>query len=58
MGSTVELEREADGRWSAEVTGLPGVMAHGTSREEALAAAQALALRVVADKLGHGELPA
>lgn len=51
----VELEREEDGRWIAEVPALPGVMAYGESREEALARTQALALRVIADRLEHGE---
>ena len=51
----VELEREADGRWIAEVHALPGVMAYGHTREEALTSAEALALRVLADRLEHGE---
>ena len=51
----VEIEQETDGRWLAEVIELPGVMAYGQSREEALAKAKALALRVVADRLEHGE---
>ena len=58
MKLTVELDRETDGRWIAEVVDLPGVMVYGATREEALAAAQALALRVLADKLEHGEAPA
>ncbi|HEV3075426.1 MAG TPA: type II toxin-antitoxin system HicB family antitoxin [Thermoanaerobaculia bacterium] len=58
MKLTVELDRETDGRWIAEVVDLPGVLVYGTTREEALAAAQALALRVLADKLEHGEAPA
>jgi predicted RNase H-like HicB family nuclease len=58
MKLTVELDRETDGRWIAEVVDLPGVMVYGATREEALAAAQALALRVLADKLEHGETPA
>jgi predicted RNase H-like HicB family nuclease len=58
MKLTVELDRETDGRWIAEVVDLPGVMVYGGTREEALAAAQALALRVLADKLEHGEAPA
>jgi len=57
MRLIVELERETDGRWIAEVVDLPGVMVYGTTREQALATAQALALRVVADKLEHGEVP-
>jgi predicted RNase H-like HicB family nuclease len=58
MRLTVELDRETDGRWIAEVVDLPGVLVYGGTREEALTAAQALALRVVADKLEHGEGPA
>ena len=58
MKLTVELDRETDGRWIAEVVDLPGVMVYGGTREEALAAAQALALRVLADKLEHREAPA
>jgi predicted RNase H-like HicB family nuclease len=54
----VEIDRETDGRWIAEVVDLPGVLVYGATREEALAGAQALALRVVADKLEHGEAPA
>lgn len=55
MNYTIELELEADGRWIAEVTNLPGVMAYGKDREEAIAKAQALALRVEAERLEHGE---
>ncbi len=55
MQLTVELEREEDGRWIAEVPDLPGVMTYGQSREEALARVQALALRVLAERLEHGE---
>jgi predicted RNase H-like HicB family nuclease len=51
----VETEREQDGRWLAEVPELPGVLAYGTSESEAQAKVQALALRVVADRLEHGE---
>jgi predicted RNase H-like HicB family nuclease len=51
----VELEREEDGRWIAEVPDLPGVLAYGGTPEEAKAKVQALALRVVADRLEHGE---
>jgi predicted RNase H-like HicB family nuclease len=52
---TMEIDREDDGRWIAEVIDLPGVMVYGGTREEALARAKALALRVVADRLEHGE---
>jgi predicted RNase H-like HicB family nuclease len=51
----VEMERESDGRWLAEISQLPGVMAYGATEAEARARAQALALRVVADRLEHGE---
>ena len=51
----VETEREADGRWLAEIAVLPGVMSYGTTREAAVASAEALALRVLADKVEHGE---
>jgi predicted RNase H-like HicB family nuclease len=51
----VEIEREDDGRWIAEVVALPGVFAYGATREEALARSEALALRVLADRLEHGE---
>jgi predicted RNase H-like HicB family nuclease len=52
---TIEVEREEDGRWIAEVMDLPGVLAYGQSREEAVARVEALALRVLADRLEHGE---
>src|SRR5665647_1888103 len=51
----VELEREDGGRWLAEVVELPGVLAYGASEDEAIARVQALALRVVADRLEHDE---
>ncbi len=51
----IELEQEEDGRWIAEVLELPGVMTYGSSSDEARAKVQALALRVVADQLEHGE---
>ena len=55
MHLTLEVDREADGRWIAEVPDLKGVLAYGSSREVALAYPQALALRVLADRLDHGE---
>lgn len=55
MRFLVEFEQEQDGRWIAEVPALSGVMVYGSTREEALARVQALALRVVADRLEHGE---
>ena len=51
----IELNREDDGRWLAEVPALPGVMCYGETREDAVARVQALALRVIADRLEHGE---
>lgn len=57
MRFTVETEQEADGRWIAEIVELPGVMKYGGSREDAVAQAEALALRVVADRIEHGEHP-
>jgi predicted RNase H-like HicB family nuclease len=50
-----ELEQEKDGRWIAEVIELPGVLAYGETAGDARAKAQALALRVFADRLEHGE---
>jgi predicted RNase H-like HicB family nuclease len=55
MKFRVEIEQEEDGRWIAEVIDLPGVLAYGNTSEEAQAKVQALALRVVADRLEHGE---
>jgi predicted RNase H-like HicB family nuclease len=52
---TVDVERETDGRWIGEVPELPGVMVYGVSRDEAVAKAKALAFRVLADRLEHGE---
>ncbi len=54
----MELDREEDGRWIAEVIELPGVMVYGRSEAEALAAVKALALRVLAERFEHGELDA
>ena len=51
----VEIEQEEDGRWIAEVTALPGAMAYGATREEAISRVEALVLRAIADKLEHGE---
>ena len=51
----IESEREDDGRWIAEVPALPGVLAYGADEMEARAKVQALALRVIADRLDHGE---
>jgi predicted RNase H-like HicB family nuclease len=51
----VESEREEDGRWIAEVPALPGVLAYGVTDAEARAKVQALALRVIADRIENGE---
>ena len=51
----VEIEQEDDGRWLAEVVELPGVLAYGDSQEAAVSKVQALALRVLAERLEHGE---
>jgi predicted RNase H-like HicB family nuclease len=51
----IEIEQEADGRWLAEVSDVPGVMAYGVTRPDAVAKVQALALRVLAERLEQGE---
>jgi predicted RNase H-like HicB family nuclease len=56
MKLTIEIDRETDGRWICEIPELPGALAYGNTRETALASVQALALRVIADRLEHGEL--
>jgi predicted RNase H-like HicB family nuclease len=58
MKLTIETGREEDGRWIAEVPELSGVLAYGASRDEAMAKAEALALRVMAERLEHGEAKA
>lgn len=55
MSFAIECEREVDGRWLAEVVALPGVLAYGTSANEAMAKAEALAIEVLADRLDLGE---
>lgn len=55
MNFSVETEREEDGRWIAEVMEISGAMAYGTTRREAIVQAQALALRILAERLEHGE---
>lgn len=55
MKFTVEYEKEEDGRWLAEVKELPGVLTYGKDPDDAVARAQALALRVIADRLENGE---
>lgn len=51
----IEIEQEEDGRWLTEIPDLPGVMVYGATRDEAVARVKALALRVLADRLEHGE---
>ena len=55
MTFTIECEREDDGRWLAEVIGIPGVLAYGATQAEAMTKAEALALRALAERLEHGE---
>ena len=55
MKFTIEHEREDDGRWLAEVPELPGVLAYGATANEAMANAEILALRVLAERLEHNE---
>src|SRR5262249_12233810 len=55
MPLAIELEQEDDGRWIAEVPDLPGVMTYGATRQEAIERAQVLTLRVLAERLEHGE---
>ncbi len=51
----IEFEQEEDGRWIAEISALPGVMAYGTTQRQAQDKVEALALRALADRLEHGE---
>lgn len=55
MHLNIETEQEEDGRWIAAVLELPGTQVYGVSREQAIRSVQALALRVIADRLEHGE---
>ena len=55
---TIELEQEDDARWIAEVMEIPGAMVYGSTTEEAMARVQALALRVLAERVEHGEVGA
>ena len=57
MRYVIEVEREVDDRWIADIPDLPGVMVYGATRDEAIAKCQALALRVLADRIEHGEAP-
>ena len=51
----VEIEQEQDGRWIAEIPQIPGAMAYGRTRAKAVSRVEALALRVLAERIGHGE---
>ena len=55
MTFAIEVEQEKDGRWIAEIPEMPGVMVYGQSREEAVSRVEALALRVLAERIEHGE---
>ena len=57
MNLAVETEQEGDGRWIAEIAQVPGALSYGNSRQEAIFRVEALALRVLADRLEHGETP-
>ena len=57
MTFTIEYEQEDDGRWLAEVLELPGALAYGKTCQEAISKVQALALRILAERLEHGEGP-
>ena len=55
MKITIEIEREVDGRWIADVLEIPGVLAYGKTLAQALAAVEALAKQVIVDRVEHGE---
>ncbi len=55
MQFSIEIEQEEDGRWLTEVPKLPGVLAYGATRQEAIVRAQALVLRVIANRIEHSE---
>jgi predicted RNase H-like HicB family nuclease len=55
MNFRIECEREEDGRWIAEIPRLPGALAYGVTRDEAMVRVEALALRALAEQLEHGE---
>jgi len=55
MTFAVEIEQEKDGRWIAEIPEIPGAMVYGQTREEAVSRVKALALRVLAERIEHGE---
>ena len=56
MTFTVETEQETDGRWIAEIGQIPGAMAYGATRDEAIARVEALGLRVLAERIEQGEI--
>ena len=56
MNLSIELDHEDDGRWIAEALELPGVMAYGDTREEAISNTERLAIEVIADRIKHGEM--
>ena len=58
MKFSIEFEREADGRWLAEIPELPGVLAYGSTCDEAMGKAEILALRVLAERMETGEIRA
>lgn len=55
MNFTIETEREDDGRWIAEILEIPGALVYGDTRDDAVARVRALGLRVIADRIEHGE---
>lgn len=55
MKLSIECERETDGRWIAEIVQIPGAMAYGKTKDEAMAKAEVVALRAIADRIEHGE---
>jgi predicted RNase H-like HicB family nuclease len=55
MNLIIEIEREEDGRWVAEVPDIPGALAYGNTREEAIARVKALSLRVLSERMENGE---
>ena len=55
MKLSIECELESDGRWIAEIVQIPGAMAYGVTRDDAMATAEVVALRAIADRIEHGE---
>ena len=53
---TIELEQEDDGRWIAEAPQIPGALAYGDTKDEAISKVESLVLRILADRLDHGEM--